>query len=114
MAAGVELVGLHLVVAGAAVAGDAADVRRALEHLDVVHDGLVAAGDHRLVLGERGRNSFRHGHADPDVHQVAEKVLGSVCEIQGVLGGLDPETPIFCGGLRFFKLKKAQIQKAKK
>lgn len=53
MAAGVELVGLHLVVAGAAVAGDAADVRRALEHLDVVHDGLVAAGDHRLVL--RGR-----------------------------------------------------------
>lgn len=50
VAAGVELARLHLVVAGAAVLGNGLDVRRTLEHLDVMHDGLVTRSYHRLVL----------------------------------------------------------------
>lgn len=56
VAAEVELARLHLVIAGAAVVGHGLDVRRTLEHLDVMHDGLVARSYHRLVLagGETG------------------------------------------------------------
>lgn len=52
VAAEVELVGLHLVIAGAAVVGNGVDVRRTLEHLDVMHDGLVTRSYHRLVLAD--------------------------------------------------------------
>lgn len=50
MAAEVELARLHLVIAGAAVLRNGLDVRRTLEHLDVMHDGLVTRSYHRLVL----------------------------------------------------------------
>lgn len=52
VAAEVELAGLHLVIAGAAVVGNGLDVSSTLEHLDVVHDGLVARSYHRLVLAD--------------------------------------------------------------
>lgn len=65
VAAGVELVRLHLVVAGAAVVGDVGHVRGTFENLDVMHDGLVALSYHRLVLGDRKevqeeKNTFHH------------------------------------------------------
>lgn len=66
VAAGVELVRLHLVVAGAAVVGDDGHVRGTFENLDVMHDGLVALSYRRLVLGDRKevqedkKNTFRH------------------------------------------------------
>lgn len=75
VAAGVELVRLHLVVAGAAVVGDVGHVRGTFENLDVMHDGLVAPSYHRLVLGDRKeaqeeKNTFRH-HA---VNFITDKV----------------------------------------
>lgn len=58
VAAGVELRRFHLGVAGAAVGWHAVHLGGALKHLHVVHDGLVARGDHRLVLQEqRGRGT---------------------------------------------------------
>lgn len=52
MAAEVELARLHLVIAGAAVLRNGLDVRRTLEHLHVMHDGLITRSYHRLVLAD--------------------------------------------------------------
>lgn len=49
----VELIRLHLGVAGPAERGDALELGRALEDLHVVDQGLVALGDDGFVLGGR-------------------------------------------------------------
>lgn len=46
MAAEVELARLHLVITGAAVLWNVADIRRTFKHLYVMYDGLVSWSYH--------------------------------------------------------------------
>lgn len=60
MPAVVEPVWLHLGVTGPVVVGEAVELSRALEHLHVMDQGLVACCDHWLVL----QSPRRRGHTE--------------------------------------------------